>query len=230
MSQAGFFGGVGGRVCLGRRQRHLSQTPTVVCLSAAICFGFRPNPSPILDNDGQERTLWARWQARACYRWGHNLPTGSLPSEEGRDRSEARAVLVLPSTVSDAGQGWRNCVFFNWLKVTYTSLNCSELTVPQLCLSVTLIAILPILPDVNLIPYDEHFHTFNLHVPIASSSSVLPDYLDFFRPGGWGSLLILLIAHLPSTHRLSLPPLNFIQFKSPCSLFPALLLSPANLP
>lgn len=57
----------GKRVCLGRRQRHLSQTPTVVCLSAAICFGFRPNPSSILDNDGQERTLWARWQARACY-------------------------------------------------------------------------------------------------------------------------------------------------------------------
>lgn len=58
----------GKRVCLGRRQRHLSQTPTVVCLSAAVCFGSRPNPSPILDNDGQERTLWARWQARACHR------------------------------------------------------------------------------------------------------------------------------------------------------------------
>lgn len=43
-SQAGFFGRKGG--CQGRRQSHLSQTPTVVCLSAAICFGFRSNSLP----------------------------------------------------------------------------------------------------------------------------------------------------------------------------------------
>jgi len=41
---------------LGRRQSHLSQTPTVGCLSAAICFGFRPNPLPsAFGSDGQEK-------------------------------------------------------------------------------------------------------------------------------------------------------------------------------
>ena len=54
---------------LGRRQSHLSQTPTVVCLSAAIYFGFRPSPSPsAFGSDGQGKALWARWQDRASNR------------------------------------------------------------------------------------------------------------------------------------------------------------------
>ena len=104
---------------LGRRQSHLSQTPTVMCLSAAIYFGFRPNLlSSAFSSDGQERTLWARWRARACHRWGHRLsPQLTLPLEEGRDRSKAPVALVLSSTVRVRSKELR---VFNQLKVTHT--------------------------------------------------------------------------------------------------------------
>lgn len=92
---------------LRRRQNHWSQTPTVVCLSAAICFGFRPNPlARAFSGDGQKRTPWARWRAWACHRWGHRLPPQSmLPSEEGRDCSKVPVAWCFPQLpgVRDGG-------------------------------------------------------------------------------------------------------------------------------